>query len=107
MMMELKEQYDKYGGAGSDDDDDGECAHCEQYEKENEVLREQTEQQSQVIEKLSKAQEMLMMQYKVLELGLNKELQAIQITQLQIEAMKNEVAGAGDAPPEETSEEPS
>lgn len=101
MMMELKEQYDKYGG--EDDDDDGDSALCEQYEKENEVLREQTEQQSQVIEKLSKAQELLMMQYKVLELGLNKELQAIQITQMQIEAMKNEVAGAGDAPPEESS----
>lgn len=105
MMLELKEQYDKYGEAAADEDEDGECAHCEQYEKENELLREQTEQQSQVIEKLSKAQELLMMQYKVLELGLNKELQAIQITQLQIEAMKNEVAGAGDAPPEEASEE--
>jgi len=46
MMMELKEQYDKYGGEDDDDDNDGEC---EQYEKENEVLREQTEQQSQVI----------------------------------------------------------
>ena len=54
LMMELKEQYDKLGG-GADSDDDDDCAHCEQYEQENEVLREQTEQQSQVIEKLSKA----------------------------------------------------
>lgn len=81
--MELKEQYDKLGGAESDDD--GECAHCEKYEQENEVLREQTEQQSQVIQKLSKAQELLMMQYKVLEIGLNKELESIMVTQQQIE----------------------
>lgn len=45
-----------------------------------------------------------MMQYKVLEIGLNKEIQSIQITQMQIEAMRNEVSGAADAPPEESDE---
>jgi hypothetical protein len=46
-----------------------------------------------VIKKLSKAQEMLMMQYKIMELGLNKELEAIAKTQEEIEAMREEVAG--------------
>jgi len=46
-------------------------------EAENEVMREQVEQQSEVIEKLSKAQELLMLQYKIMEVGLNKELLAI------------------------------
>ena len=45
-------------------------------EAENEVMRELVEQQSEV-EKLSKAQELLMLQYKIMEVGLNKELLAI------------------------------
>ena len=85
MIMDLKEVHDKLGPFVegqeiSDDEDDDDCALCEQYEHENDLLRAQTEQQSLVIEKLSKAQELLMMQYKIMELGLNKELASIQQT---------------------------
>ena len=98
LIMELKDQYDNLG---DDDDSDGECKVCSSYEEENELMREQTEQQSQVIEKLSKAQEMLMMQYKVLEIGLNQELASIQKTQLEIDAMKSDVQAQSCPPPQD------
>jgi hypothetical protein len=47
---------------------------CTRYEEENGLIRETVEQQEVVIEKLSKAQELLMLQYKIMEMGLNKEL---------------------------------
>lgn len=87
--MELKAQYDKLGDENGSDSD---CDLCESYEEENSLMREQCDQQGLVIQKLSKAQELLMMQYKVMELGLNKELLSIQETQVQIEAMRLEAA---------------
>ena len=49
-----------------------------------------------VIEKLSKAQELLMLQYKIMEMGLNKELLSIQKTQMEIKEMQGVVAAAGE-----------
>ena len=91
--MDLKKKYD----AG---DKEEECEICEAYEEENTMLREQAEKQGLVIEKLSKAQELLMMQYKVMELGLNKELEAIEQTQSEIDTLKG-----GSAPPQKESNE--
>ena len=48
---------------------------------ENQLLKEQTEKQQEIIDKLSEAQEMLMLQYKVLEMGLSSEINHIQQTQ--------------------------
>ena len=90
MIMTLKEHYDKLEEGEEEDDED--CEKCEEHETENEMLREQVEQQSQVIEKLSKAQELLMLQYKIMELGLNKELLSIQNTQKEIKRMQGEAA---------------
>lgn len=80
--MTLKEQYDKLGkkageeGEDSDEDED-DCDLCDAYEDENSLLREQCDAQAVVIKKLSQAQEMLMTQYKFMEVSLNKELEAI------------------------------
>ena len=60
---------------------------CTRYEEENSIIRETVEQQEVVIEKLSKAQELLMLQYKIMEMGLNKELLSIQKTQMEIKEM--------------------
>ncbi len=60
---------------------------CTRYEEENGLIRETVEQQEVVIEKLSKAQELLMLQYKIMEMGLNKELLQIQKTQMEIKEM--------------------
>lgn len=57
-----------------------ECETCKAYETENELLREQAEKQSEIIDKLSQTQELLMLQYKILELGVNKEIVNIQKT---------------------------
>ncbi len=65
-------------------------------------MREQVEKQSEVIEKLSRAQELLMMQYKVMELGLNKELAQIKITQKEISKMQGK---SGEDEDEEDEEE--
>jgi hypothetical protein len=54
---------------------------CTRYEEENRIIRETVEQQEVVIEKLIKAQELLMLQYKIMEIRLNKELLSIQKTQ--------------------------
>ena len=51
-------------------------------------MREQVEKQSEIIEKLSRAQELLMMQYKIMEVGLNKELASIHQTQKEIAKMQ-------------------
>lgn len=102
LIMSLKEQYDKLGkkeGEEGEEDDEDDCDLCEAYEDENSLLREQCDAQAVVIKKLSQAQEMLMMQYKVMEVGLNQELEAIQKTQEEIENMKNEVAQAAAAEP--------
>lgn len=92
LIVKLKEQHD----ALRDDDDSDYCEECEAYEQENEVLREQVEQQGLVIEKLSKAQELLMGQYKQMEGGLNRELEEIKRTQAQIEEMQGIVKEAGE-----------
>ena len=103
MIMTLKEHYDKLEEGEEEDDED--CEKCEEHETENEMLREQVEQQSQVIEKLSKAQELLMLQYKIMELGLNKELLSIQNTQKEIKRMQGEAAGGEEEEGEDENEE--
>ena len=50
------------------------CTTCKAYVMENELLKEQSEKQQEVIDKLSQAQELLMLQYKVLEMGLSAEI---------------------------------
>ncbi len=77
MIMQLKEQLDALAESGDEEDTDEDCEKCQQFEEENSELRDQVEQQGEVIEKLSRAQELLMMQYKIMELGLNKELASI------------------------------
>jgi hypothetical protein len=62
------------------------------------------EKQSEIIEKLSRTQELLMMQYKIMELGLNKELASIHNTQKQIAKMQGK--GSDDEEEEEEEEEP-
>jgi len=61
------------------------------------------EKQSEIIEKLSRTQELLMMQYKIMELGLNKELASIHNTQKQIAKMQGK--GSDDEEEEEEEEE--
>jgi hypothetical protein len=61
------------------------------------------EKQSEIIEKLSRTQELLMMQYKIMELGLNKELASIHNTQKQIAKMQGK--GSDDEEEEEEAEE--
>jgi hypothetical protein len=78
MILSLKAQYDKLDP--NRDDDGDECEVCENFEEENAKLREEADMQGEAIERLSKGQELLMMQYKLMELGLNKELLAIQKT---------------------------
>lgn len=85
MIMDLKGQLDKIG---DEDESDSDCETCANYEEENELLREQVDKQSLVITKLSKAQELLMLQYKAMETGLNQELAAITETQKELDQMK-------------------
>ena len=93
MIMQLKEQYDKLKEEEDDDDtDEDDCPICDKFEEQNQALRDNVEVQEQVIEKLSKAQELLMLQYKVMEMGLNKELLSIQKTQDEIKAMQGDIA---------------
>lgn len=93
MIMQLKEQYDRLKEEDEEESDsEEECEQCTQYEEENGIIRETVEQQEAVIEKLSKAQELLMLQFKIMEMGLNKELLAIQKTQIEIKHMQGEVA---------------
>ncbi len=63
--MELKNDREK---------DPAACKLCEATQEENDILREQNQQQTEIIDKLSETQELLMLQYKILELNLNKEL---------------------------------
>ena len=56
------------------------CKNCKAYEEENDLIKEETSKQQEIIEKLSETQELLMLQYKILELGLNKELAQIEHT---------------------------
>ena len=56
---------------------------------ENELLKEQTTKQQEVIDKLSEAQELLMLQYKVLEMGLSSEISHIQDAQTELEKIKD------------------
>ena len=94
MIMQLKEQYDAFkADDDGDSDEEDNCQVCNRYEEENGIIRETVEQQEVVIEKLSKAQELLMLQYKIMEMGLNKELLSIQKTQMEIKEMQGEVAG--------------
>ena len=65
------------------------------------MLREQVEKQAEIIEKLSRAQELLMMQYKIMELGLNKELASIHQTQKQIAKMQGKASDDGEDDEEE------
>jgi hypothetical protein len=65
------------------------------------------EKQSEIIEKLSRTQELLMMQYKIMELGLNKELASIHNTQKQIAKMQGKGSEEEeDGEEEEAEEEP-
>ena len=89
--MKLKEQHDALKDSDGEDDDDDDCDKCNEYEGENEVMREQVEKQTEIIEKLSRAQELLMMQYKIMELGLNKELASIHQTQMEIAKMQGNI----------------
>ena len=79
LIMELKLQNTKNGG--DDEDDEKDCETCNALEKENELLTQQNDQQQQIIERLGQAQELLMLQYKMLELGMDKELAKIAQTQ--------------------------
>ena len=105
MIMQLKEQYDKLKEeTDSDEEDVDDCQECDKFEETNQALRDNVDVQEQVIEKLSKAQEMLMLQYKVMEMGLNKELLSIQKTQDEIKAMQGEI-GKEDEEEEEADQE--
>ena len=100
LIVKLKDQHDALNDSDADDED---CDKCNEFEEENQILREQVEKQSEIIEKLSRAQELLMMQYKVMELGLNKELASIHNTQKQIAKMQGK--GSDDEDEEEEEEE--
>ena len=89
----------------ADEDDDKECETCQAYEKENELLTEQNAQQQQIIEKLGQAQELLMLQYKMLELGMDKELLKIAQTQQELNALKAEGAKDDDDDDEDDEED--
>ena len=65
-----------------------ECQTCQAYEMEGSLLREQITKQQEVIDKLSEAQELLLLQYKVLEIGVSSEIGNIQKAQLELEALK-------------------
>ncbi|TNV75533.1 hypothetical protein FGO68_gene5389 [Halteria grandinella] len=97
MVMELKLQIEKRKAArqldgtatkGPKVKDD--CETCEAYEMENQLLKEQTSKQQEVIDKLGEAQELLMLQYKVMEMGLNSEIGHIQDAQSELEKIKKE-----------------
>lgn len=106
MIMQLKEQYDSLKENNSDDEtDEDECQGCNKYEEENQLIRDTVEQQEEIIEKLSKAQELLMLQYKVMEMGLNKELLSIKKTQQEIKHMQGIVAGAAEDQEDQEEEE--
>lgn len=87
LIMELKLQL---ASQGQDDDEEGQkpCSLCKDIVEENQLLMKQNEQQSEVIDKLSQAQELLMLQYKILEMGMDKELANIAEQQKELEAMK-------------------
>ncbi len=67
-----------------------ECQTCQAYEMENSLLKEQMTKQQEVIDKLSEAQELLMLQYKVLELGVSSEIGNIVKAQKELESLKAE-----------------
>ena len=103
LIVKLKDQHDALNDSDGEDDQDEDCDKCNEFEEENQILREQVEKQSEIIEKLSRAQELLMMQYKIMELGLNKELASIHNTQKQIAKMQGK--GSDDEEEEEENEE--
>ena len=102
MIMELKLQIEQRkqvrAAASASKGDSSEkpkaegktCDTCEAYEMEASLLKEQTEKQQEVIDKLSEAQEMLLLQYKVMEMGLAQEIGNVAKAQEELEKIKNE-----------------
>ncbi|CDW78163.1 UNKNOWN [Stylonychia lemnae] len=95
LIMEMKMASAKAHLDGGKDSDQ-ECETCEAYEQENKLLTQQNEQQQEIIEKLGQAQDLLMLQYKMLELGMDNELKNIQLAQEEIEALKGGAADGED-----------
>ena len=90
MILEMKNEREA---------DPAACKVCEVSEEENEILRDQNDKQGEIIEKLSETQELMMLQYKILELSLNKELLQIAKSQEELNNFKEE--SENQAPPEE------
>ena len=97
MIMELKMQIEKKKAAKKEASGEAattgpkvkkDCTTCEAYEMENQLLKEQSGKQQEVIDKLSEAQELLMLQYKVLSMGLSSEISHIEEAQTELEKIK-------------------
>eukprot|EP00347_Sterkiella_histriomuscorum_P007564 403348432 len=89
LIMEFKMTQAMKDG-DDEDEHDKDCETCDAYEKENQLLHQQNEQQQQIIERLGQAQELLMLQYKMLELGMDKELAKIAQTQEDLKGLKQD-----------------